>query len=195
MTSHYLKQCWLLVTWTFSNKLLWNFNPNWYTFKKMPLKISSTKWWRHYRPQYVKKINVDGEPLGRSTINMQWIAMTRWQDVGGHLCKGMSCIMRYYGHDDMKPCCQRSYLRGHHTSLLWTSLQWRHNECDGVSNHRCLDCLLNQLVRRWSKKTSKHHVTGLCEWNPPVTGGFPSQRASNSQNVSIWWCHHVFKII
>ena len=34
-------------------------------------------------------------------------------------------------------------------------LQWRHNERDGVSNHRRLDCLLNRLFRRWSKKTSK----------------------------------------
>ena len=24
-----------------------------------------------------------------------------------------------------------------------------------------------------------------------VTGGFPSQRASNTPIVSIWWCHHV----
>ena len=26
-------------------------------------------------------------------------------------------------------------------------------------------------------------VTGLWEWNPPVTGGFPSQKASNAENV------------
>ena len=26
--------------------------------------------------------------------------------------------------------------------------------------------------------------------NPPVTGGFPSQRASNAKSVSIWWHHH-----
>ena len=30
-------------------------------------------------------------------------------------------------------------------------------------------------------KTSKPCVTGLCERNPPVTGGFPSQRASNAK--------------
>ena len=24
-----------------------------------------------------------------------------------------------------------------------------------------------------------------------VTGEFPAQRASNTENVSIWWCHHV----
>ena len=68
------------------------------------------------------------------------------------------------------------------------SLQWRHNECNGVSNHGRLDCLLNRLSRRKSKKTSKLSVTGLFEGNSPVTGEFPSQRASDEENVSIW-CH------
>ena len=68
-------------------------------------------------------------------------------------------------------------------------LQWRHNERDGVSNHQSLDCLHNRLFR--SKKTPKLCVTGLCEVNPPVTGGFTSQRASNVQNVFMWWRHHV----
>ena len=68
-----------------------------------------------------------------------------------------------------------------------SSLQWRHNGHNGVSNHRRLDCLLNCLFRRRSKKTSKLRVTGLCERNSPVIGEFPSQRASNAENVSIWW--------
>ena len=34
-------------------------------------------------------------------------------------------------------------------------------------------------------------VTGLCEGNSPVTGEFPAKRASNAENVSIWWRHHV----
>ena len=54
-------------------------------------------------------------------------------------------------------------------------------ERDGVSNHRLLDCFLNRLFRRRSKKISKLLVTGLCEGNPPVTGGLPSQRASNAE--------------
>ena len=29
-----------------------------------------------------------------------------------------------------------------------------------------------------------------CEGNPPMAGGFPSQRASNAENVPIWWRHH-----
>ena len=41
-----------------------------------------------------------------------------------------------------------------------------------------------------SKKTSKLRVTGLCAGNSPVTGEFPAQRASNAENVSIWWRHH-----
>ena len=63
-------------------------------------------------------------------------------------------------------------------------LQWRHNEHDGVANHRRLDCLLDHLLRHRSKKTSKLRVTGLCEGNPPVTGGFPLQRASNAKKIS-----------
>ena len=61
---------------------------------------------------------------------------------------------------------------------------------DGISNHWHLDCLLNHLFRRRSKKTSKLRVTAF-ERNPPVTRGFPSQRTSNMENVSIWWWHHV----
>ena len=69
--------------------------------------------------------------------------------------------------------------------------RWRHNERHGVSHHRRLECLLNRLFRRRSKKTSKLRVTGLCEGNLPVTGGFPSQRANSTENVSIWWRHVV----
>ena len=45
-----------------------------------------------------------------------------------------------------------------------------------------------------SKKTSELHVAGLCEGNSPVTSEFPAQMASNTENVSIWWCHHAIYI-
>ena len=64
-------------------------------------------------------------------------------------------------------------------------LQWRHNERDGVPNHQLYDCLLKRLFRRRSKKTSKLRVTGLCEGNSPVTGEFPTQKASNAETVSV----------
>ena len=34
----------------------------------------------------------------------------------------------------------------------WYSLQWRHNERDGVSNHQPHDCLINPLFRHRSRK-------------------------------------------
>ena len=69
-------------------------------------------------------------------------------------------------------------------------LQWCHNEHGGVSNHQLRDCLLNHLFRPRSKESSKLRVTGLCAWNSPVTGEFPTQMASNAENVSISWRHH-----
>ena len=42
-----------------------------------------------------------------------------------------------------------------------------------------------------AKKTYKLRVTGLYEGNPPMTGGFPSRRVNNAENVFIWWRHHV----
>ena len=69
-------------------------------------------------------------------------------------------------------------------------IQWLHNERDGISNYWCPHCSPNHLLRHKSKKTSRLCVTGLCEGTPPVTGGFPSQRASNVENVSIQWHHH-----
>ena len=77
-------------------------------------------------------------------------------------------------------------IKQHHPSTL----QWRHNERDGVSNHQPRDYLRNRLFRRRSKKTLKLRVTGLCEGNSPVTGEFPAQRTSNAENVSVWWRHH-----
>ena len=47
------------------------------------------------------------------------------------------------------------------------TLQWRHNKCDGFSNHQPHSCLLNRLFRHRSKKTSKLCVTGLCAGNSP----------------------------
>ena len=70
------------------------------------------------------------------------------------------------------------------------TLQWRHNEHGGVSNHRRSDCLFNHLFRRRSRKTSKRRVTGLYAGNSRVTGEFPAQRASNAENISIWCRHH-----
>ena len=72
----------------------------------------------------------------------------------------------------------------------WTSLQWRHNGRDSVSNHQPHDCFLNRLFRSRSKTTSRLRVTGLFAGNSSWTGAFAAQTASNAENVSIWWRHH-----
>ena len=66
------------------------------------------------------------------------------------------------------------------------SLQWCHNECNGVSNHQPHDCLLNLLFRHRSKNISKLRVTGLCEGNSSFKSEFPTQRASNAPSICIW---------
>ena len=65
-----------------------------------------------------------------------------------------------------------------------TSFRWRHDGRDSVSNHQPHDCLLNCLFRRWSKKTSKLRVTGLCAGNSLGTGEF-----DDVIMVYAWWCH------
>ena len=59
------------------------------------------------------------------------------------------------------------------------TLQWRHDGCNGVSNHQPRHCLLNLFSG--IDKTLKLRVIGLCAGNSPVTGEY----------VSIWWRHLV----
>ena len=83
-------------------------------------------------------------------------------------------------------------LRLDHTDIFifLRSIQWRHHERDGVSNHRRLDCLLSRLLRAQIKQSIKARR----HWPPwgESTGDrcIPSQEASNGKNVSIWWRHH-----
>ena len=58
-------------------------------------------------------------------------------------------------------------------SLIWVSeksLQWHHNEWDGVSNHQPHDCLFNHLF----KAQSKENIQALRHW--PLWGEFTGDR-------------------
>ena len=99
-------------------------------------------------------------------------------------CLGLNVLKIHVEYQDTSPdnsgihaeaTCSTCCLKGA------VSLQWRHNEPTGVSNHRRIECLFNRLFRGRSKKTSKLRVTGLCEGNSPMTGEFPTQRASNAE--------------
>ena len=58
-------------------------------------------------------------------------------------------------------------------NAVFPTKHFTRNECNGVSNHQRLGCLLNRLFGRRSNMTSKLRVTGLCEENShhkrPVT--------------------------
>ena len=70
------------------------------------------------------------------------------------------------------------------------TLQWRHNDHDGVSNHQPHGCLLNGLFGQIKENIKAQRHWPLCgEFTG--TGEFPAQRASNAESVSIWWRHHV----
>ena len=66
-----------------------------------------------------------------------------------------------------------------------STLQWRHNEHHSAPNHQRPHCLPNCRFRGRSKKTSKLRFTSPCAGNSPVTGKFPTQKASNAENVCI----------
>ena len=86
------------------------------------------------------------------------------------------------------PLPRRCFFRAGHKVI--SSLRWRHNRHDSVSNHQRRDCFLKRLFRNRSKKTSKLRVTGLYAGNSPEADEFPAQMARNTENVSIWWRHH-----
>ena len=70
------------------------------------------------------------------------------------------------------------------------SLQWCHNERDGVSNHQPYD--VHSTVysgvdqRKHQSSASLAFVWGIHRW--PVNS---PQKASNAKNISIWWRHPV----
>ena len=49
--------------------------------------------------------------------------------------------------------------------VVTMTLQWHHNEHDGILNHQPYDCLLNHLFSLSSRKTPKFCITGLYTYN------------------------------
>ena len=120
--------------------------------------------------------------MNRSQIALGGRLAEIWKDRGySHPCTSgvLSSLTLWTLRNFYRPIC-----------TIQSTLQWRHYDRGGVSNHQPHDCLFSRLFRHRWNKTSKHRVTGLCEGNSPVTGEFPAQRASNTENVSISWRHH-----
>ena len=95
--------------------------------------------------------------IGHLTIipkqNCSWSTMPQWRNIKVQritLTSGNRIPLELYPNT----CC---------------ASQWRHKECDSFLDHWRLDCLLNRLFKRRSKKTSKLRVAGLCAGKSPVT--------------------------
>ena len=114
--------------------------------------------------------------------NVMWY-ITVWQfETRNKSCRGRSQVLLILSLASLN--CSATYVFYSSIAML-TSLQWRHNGCDSVSNPQPHHCLLNRIFRHRSNKTSKLRVTGLCAGKSPGTGEFPAQMTSNAENVSI----------
>ena len=85
------------------------------------------------------------------------------------------------------------------TSLSWLfTLQWRHNECDGISNHQPQDCLRNPLLWHRKHKSSaslafvqgiyRSPVNSLHKW-PVMWKMFPFDDFI-MMPITLWWSNN-----
>ena len=67
----------------------------------------------------------------------------------------------------------------------WISTsQWRHNERDGASKSPASPLFAQLFVQAQIKENTKAQRHWLCEGYSAVTGEFPAQKTSNTENVS-----------
>ena len=76
----------------------------------------------------------------------------------------------------------QSYGLYHYGDVIWAS--WR-------LKPQAIRQFIQQFAQDFIKENFKAVLLALCEGNPPVTGGFPSQRTCDAEEVSISWRHHV----
>ena len=125
--------------------------------------------------------NLRGQNITRSMHSVIWLFVVWYLSVSPHMlqvcCIGTGASMR-------NVCKFVWYITSAYFMQLWMAgawwlidscitSQWRHNDHDSVSNHQPHGCLLKRLYMRWSKKTSKLCVTGLCEGNSPGSVNSP----------------------
>ena len=96
--------------------------------------------------------------------------------------------MRKWNGPHSRYCSETTFV-----AFIVLSLQWRHNGHD-VSNHQPHHCLLNRLLGRRSKKTSKLRVTGLCvgkmiPFDDVIMYIFRNQYISIFDSYSSWVAH------
>ena len=76
------------------------------------------------------------------------------------------------------------YFKSHYSDAIMSAM------ASPITSITIVYCITIVYSGTDQRKHQKLRVTGLCEGNSPMTGEFPAQRASNADNVSIWWRHH-----
>ena len=115
-----------------------------------------------------------------------WVKIFRLLFVFRMCCRECMCVSHYSVNSYVNVCtftqnhvyiyiiCIYAYAYSLWKEIIkisYSTLLWRHNGHDGISNHQPHDCLLNRLFRRGSKKTSKLRVTGFWDrWIPRTNG-------------------------
>ena len=118
--------------------------------------------WKHF-PRYwpfvraIHRSPVNSPHKGQWRGALMFPLIYAWINGGANNCEAGD-LRRHY----------LLYLPGNNITVTSKLAWWR------------LDCLLNPLFRCRPKKRSKLRVTGLGEGNPLETGGFPSQRPSDT---------------
>ena len=135
---------------------------------------------------------------GRCQCNNFWYS--NWRKFKGHITYPFQCQQwSHNGSRNPPQGCQESpghqqpwvfhllaqYIPGwvHYNDVIMNAMASQITSVSGVCSTVCSG--------RTSEKTSKLRTTGLCDGNSPVTGEFPAQKASNAEDVSTWWRHHV----
>ena len=149
-------------------------------------------WWRHQMESFStllalcagnSLVSVNSPHKGQSRGALMFSLICSWiNDWVNNREAGE--MRRHPGHYDVNVMHHWFWvkLRPHYSDVIMTTM---------ASPINSLIIVCSTIYSSTDKnKTSKLHVTGLSEGNSPVTGEFPTQRASNSENVSIWWCHH-----
>ena len=169
--SHYLNQCWNIVDSNIGNKFQWNLKRNPYifiqenTFEYVVWQMAAVL----SRPQCIK-----ANPHLQNQA--AWYGLPVWGQFSRD-CFSHVRATKLFEERPRSICILFIIYRYIYIVRLIKTrhgfVRWRHNEHDGVSSHRRLDCLFSPLFRRRSKKASKLRVTGLCDENSPVIGEFP----------------------
>ena len=112
-----------------------------------------------------------------------------WQFKLIHATKRGPCWL-----DMRKHACENFYLMYERSDKRWRSIALTSYERHGVSNHWQRGYLFISLFRSTTKKPKALYYWALCERNTLGTSGFPSQKTSNVEIVSMSWLRHSLAI-